>query len=47
MLEAVRQCRGEAHPAVQVPDHSLVLAHGTGGLLSSQHMSGTVILEAE
>src|SRR5690554_1853091 len=42
MLEAVRQCRGEAHPAVQVPDHSLVLAHGTGGLLSSQHMSGTV-----
>jgi len=46
MIEAVRQCRGEAHPAVQVPDHSLVLAHGTGGLMSSQHMSGTVILEA-
>lgn len=46
MLEAVRQCRGEAHPAVQVADHGLVLAHGTGGLLSSQHMAGTVILEA-
>lgn len=46
MIEAVRQCRGEAHPAVQVPDHSLVLAHGTGGLMSSQHMAGTVILEA-
>jgi len=47
LMEAVRQCRGEAHPAVQVPDHSLVLAHGTGGLMSSQHMAGTVILEAE
>lgn len=46
LLEAVRQCRGEAHPAVQVPNHDLVLAHGTGGLLSSQHMAGTVILEA-
>jgi acetyl-CoA C-acetyltransferase len=46
LLEAVRQSRGEAHPAVQVPDHSLVLAHGTGGLLSSQHMAATVILEA-
>ncbi|WP_346893241.1 thiolase domain-containing protein [uncultured Roseibium sp.] len=46
MLEAVRQCRGEAHPAVQVPNHDLVLAHGTGGLMSSQHMAGTVILEA-
>ena len=46
MLEAVRQCRGEAHPAVQVANHDLVLAHGTGGLMSSQHMAGTVILEA-
>lgn len=46
LLEAVRQCRGEAHPAVQVPEHSVVLAHGTGGLLSSQHMAATVILEA-
>lgn len=46
MLEAVRQCRGEAHPAVQVPNHDIVLAHGTGGLMSSQHMAGTVILEA-
>lgn len=46
LLEAVRQCRGEAHPAVQVANHDLVLAHGTGGLLSSQHMAGTVILEA-
>lgn len=47
MIEAVRQCRGEAHPAVQVKNHDLVLAHATGGLMSSQHMAGTVILEAE
>ena len=47
ILEAVRQCRGEAHPAVQVADHSLVLAHGTGGNLASAHAAGTVILEAE
>ncbi len=47
LLEAVRQARGEAHPAVQVPDHSLVLAHGTGGSLASYHVSATVILEAE
>lgn len=47
ILEAVRQCRGEAHPAVQVKDHSLVLAHGTGGLLSGTHMAGTLILQAE
>ncbi|MCA0205443.1 MAG: thiolase domain-containing protein [Proteobacteria bacterium] len=46
ILEAVRQCRGEAHPAVQVPRHDLVLAHGTGGSLAGQHMAATVILEA-
>ena len=47
ILEAVRQCRGEAHPMVQVPDHSLVLAHGTGGSLAGAHAAGTIILEAE
>ena len=47
LLEAVRQCRGEAHPAVQVPQHDLVLAHATGGLISSYHTAGTVILGAE
>lgn len=47
ILEAVRQCRGEAHPAVQVPDHALVLAHGTGGNLAGAHAAGTLILEAE
>lgn len=46
LLEAVRQCRGEAHPKVQVPDHDLVLAHGTGGSLAGYHTAGTVILQA-
>jgi acetyl-CoA C-acetyltransferase len=47
LLEAVRQARGEAHPAVQVPNHDIVLAHGTGGSLASYHVAATVILEAE
>ncbi len=45
VIEAVRQLRGEAHPAVQVPDCKLALAHGTGGLLGSRHGSATLILE--
>lgn len=47
LLEAVRQARGEAHPAVQVRNHDLVLAHGTGGSLASYHTAATAILEAE
>jgi acetyl-CoA C-acetyltransferase len=47
VIEAVRQARGEAHPAVQVKNADLVLAHGTGGLLSIRHGSGTLILERE
>lgn len=47
LLEAVRQVRGEAHPAVQVPDCQLALAHGTGGALSTRMGSGTVILGTE
>jgi len=47
ILEAVRQCRGEAHPAVQVKNHDLVLAHGTGGSLAGYHTAGTLILGAE
>jgi acetyl-CoA C-acetyltransferase len=47
ILEAVRQCRGEAHPAVQVRNHETVLAHGTGGSLAGTHMAGTLILQAE
>ena len=47
ILEAVRQCRGEAHPAVQVKNHDIVLAHGTGGSLAGYHAAGTLILGAE
>lgn len=44
VIEAVRQLRGEAHPAVQVPDCTLALAHGTGGQISTRHGSATLIL---
>jgi acetyl-CoA C-acetyltransferase len=45
VIEAVRQLRGEAHPAVQVPNCQLALAQGMGGLLGSRHGCGTLILE--
>jgi acetyl-CoA C-acetyltransferase len=45
IIEAVRQLRGEAHPAVQVKDCALALAQGTGGMLGSRHASATLILE--
>ena len=44
VIEAVRQLRGEAHPAVQVPNCMLALAHGTGGSLSTRMGSSTLIL---
>ena len=44
VLEAVRQLRGEAHPAVQVKDWQLALAHGTGGAIGTRMGSSTVIL---
>ena len=44
VIEAVRQLRGEAHPAVQVPNCRLALAHGTGGSLATRVGSATVIL---
>ena len=47
ILEAVRQCRGEAHPAVQVARRDFVLAHATGGNLAGAHAAGTLILQAE
>ncbi len=37
VIEAVRQLRGEAHPAVQVKNCDLAVAQGTGGLLGSRH----------
>ena len=45
LLEAIRQVRGEAHPAVQVPNCDLAVAHGTGGSLAGYHGSATAILE--
>ena len=45
VIEAVRQLRGEAHPAVQVKNCGLALAQGTGGHLGSRHGSATLILE--
>jgi acetyl-CoA C-acetyltransferase len=45
VIEAVRQLRGEAHPAVQVDGCDLALAHGTGGSLGTRHGSATLILE--
>jgi acetyl-CoA C-acetyltransferase len=45
VIEAVRQLRGEAHPAVQVKDCDLALAHGTGFALGGRHAAATLILE--
>ena len=47
VIEAVRQLRGEAHPAVQVKNCDIALAHGTGGLLGSRHGGATLIMERE
>jgi acetyl-CoA C-acetyltransferase len=47
IIEAVRQLRGKAHPAVQVPNCNLALAQGTGGMLATRHGSATLILERE
>ncbi|CAG9166767.1 thiolase domain-containing protein [Cupriavidus pampae] len=47
VIEAVRQLRGEAHSAVQVPNCDLALVQGTGGYMGSRHGSATLILERE
>jgi acetyl-CoA C-acetyltransferase len=44
VIEAVRQLRGEAHPALQVPGCEIALAHGTGGTLGTRMGSATLIL---
>jgi acetyl-CoA C-acetyltransferase len=46
-IEAVRQLRGEAHPAVQVRNCDLALACGPGLVLGDGHAHATVILERE
>jgi len=47
MIEAVRQLRGEANPAVQVQNCRLALAQGIGGSLGTRHAAATAILERE
>jgi acetyl-CoA C-acetyltransferase len=47
VIEAVRQLRGEAHPAVQVKTCDLALAQGTGLQLGTRHGSATLIMERE
>ncbi|MCL4744408.1 MAG: thiolase domain-containing protein [Burkholderiaceae bacterium] len=45
VIEAVRQLRGEAHPAVQVKNCRVALAQGLGGWLGHRHAAATLILE--
>jgi acetyl-CoA C-acetyltransferase len=45
VIEAVRQLRGEAHPAVQIPNCTLAVANATGGWLGTRHAASTVVLE--
>ncbi len=47
LIEAVRQLRGEAHPAVQVPDCEIALAQGNGGNLGMRSGAATLILGRE
>jgi len=47
IIEAVRQLRGEAAPAVQVPDCEIALAHGTGGSIATRMGSATLVLGRE
>src|SRR5437764_1339377 len=47
VIEAVRQLRGEAQPAVQVADPQVALVHGTGGSLGTRMGSATLILGQE
>lgn len=45
VIEAVRQLRGEAHAAVQVPNCQLAVAQGIGGWVGTRHASSTLIME--
>lgn len=45
-IEAVRQLRGEAHPAVQVKGCDLAVVQTMGGWLAGRHHSATLVLEA-
>ena len=45
IIEAVRQLRGTAHSAVQVPNLEFALANGIGGLLGARHGAATLIMK--
>lgn len=45
VIETVRQLREEAHPAVQVPNCTLAMSHGMGGVLGQRHGCATAIME--
>jgi acetyl-CoA C-acetyltransferase len=47
VIEAVRQLRGEAQPAVQVPDCQIALAHGSGGSIATRMGAATLLLGVE
>jgi acetyl-CoA C-acetyltransferase len=47
VIEAVRQLRGESHPAVQVPNCDLAVATGIGGSLGIRHGAATLVLERQ
>jgi acetyl-CoA C-acetyltransferase len=47
IIESIRQLRGEAHPAVEVPGLALGLVQATGWLLGARHGSATLILERQ
>jgi acetyl-CoA C-acetyltransferase len=47
VIEAVRQLRGEAHPATQVQNCDLAIVNGIGGGLATRHVGATLILERE
>jgi acetyl-CoA C-acetyltransferase len=46
-IETVRQLRGEANPAVQVPNCQIAIAHGNGGSLGTRSAAATLILGVE
>jgi acetyl-CoA C-acetyltransferase len=47
LIEAVRQLRGEANPAVQVADCEIAVAQGMGGFLGTRMRSATMVLGRE
>lgn len=47
VIEAVRQLRGEAHPAVQVRGCDIAVATGIGGMLGLRHAAATLVLERQ